>query len=41
MNGSDVTELPKDFRLNDSQRECVDIIRKDMEKGQMLVVVVR
>ena len=37
VHGSDVTGLPKDFKLTDSQKECVDLMRKDMEKGQMLV----
>ena len=36
---SEVTELPKNFKLTDSQKECVDIMRKDMERGQMLVFV--
>ena len=36
---SEVTGLPKDFKLTDSQKECVDIMRKDMERGQMLVFV--
>ena len=36
---SEVTELPKDFKLTDSQKGCVDIMRKDMERGQMLVFV--
>ena len=36
---SEVTELPKDFKLTDSQKECVDIMRKDMERVQMLVFV--
>ena len=39
VEGSDVTGLPKDFKLTDSQKECVDLMRKDMEKGQMLVFV--
>ena len=30
VHGSDVTELPKDFKLTDSKKECVDIMRKDM-----------
>ena len=39
VHGFDVTDLPKDFKLTDSQKECVDIMRKDMERGQMLVFV--
>ena len=39
LHESDVTGLPKDFKLTDSQKECVDIMRKDMERGQMLVFV--
>ena len=35
----DVTDLPKDFKLTDSQKDCVEIMRKDMERGQMLVFV--
>ena len=38
FHGSEVTELPKDFELTDSQKECVGIMRKDMERGQMLVL---
>ena len=41
FHGSEVTELPKDFKLTDSQIECVDIMRKDMERGQMLVFPVQ
>ena len=36
---SDVSDLPKDFKLTDSQKECVDIMRKDMERDQMLVFI--
>ena len=36
---SGVTGLPKGFKLTDSQKECVDVMRKDMERGQMLVFV--
>ena len=36
---SEVTGLPKGFKLTDSQKECVDVMRKDMERGQMLVFV--
>lgn len=39
FHASDVTELPKNFKLTDSQNECIDIMRKDMERGQMLVFV--
>ena len=35
--GSDVTELTEDFQLTESQEECVEVMRKDMERGQMLV----
>ena len=37
--GSNVTELPKDFKLTESQKECVEIMRKDMERGKILVFV--
>ena len=37
--GSDVTELPEDFKLTESQKECVEVMRRDMERGQMLVFV--
>ena len=37
--GSDVTELSEDFKLTESQEECVEVMRKDMERGQMLVFV--
>ena len=37
--GSDVTELPEDFKLTESQKECVEVMRKDMDRGQMLVFV--
>ena len=36
---SEVTGLPKGFKLTDSQKECVDVMRKEMERGQMLVFV--
>ena len=36
LQASDLSDLPKDFKLTDSQIECVDIMRKDMERGQML-----
>ena len=39
VNGFDVTGLPKGFKLTDSQKECVAEMRKEMEKGQMLVFV--
>ena len=39
VHADDGTELPKDFKLTDSQKECVDIMRKDMERGQMLVFI--
>ena len=41
VNGFDVTGLPKGFKLTDSQKECVAEMRKEMEKGQMLVFVHR
>ena len=33
VNGFDVTGLPKDFKLTDSQKECVAEMRKEMENG--------
>ena len=33
------TGLPKNYKLTDSQIECVAEMRKEMEKGQMLVFV--
>ena len=37
--GSEVTDLPEGFQLTDSQKECVEIVKRDMERGQMLVFV--
>ena len=39
LHKSDGTELPKDFKLTDSQKDCVHIMRKEMERGQMLVFI--
>ena len=39
VNGFDVAGLPEDFKLSDSQKECVADMRNEMEKGQMLVFV--
>ena len=39
VNGFDVTGLPEDFKLTNSQKECVAEMHKEMEKGQMLVFV--
>ena len=38
FHGADVTDLPKGFKLTKSQKECVDIMRKDMDRGQMLLL---
>ena len=37
--GSEVTDLPKGFKLTDSPKECVEIIKRDMERSQMLAFV--
>ena len=39
VHGSDVTGLPKHYKLTDSQKDCVAQMRTEMEKGQMLVFV--
>ena len=39
FHGVDVTDLPKGFKLTKSQKECVDIMRKDMDSGQMLAFI--
>ena len=39
LHESDGTGLPKDYKLTDSQKDGVDIMRKEMERGQMLVFI--
>ena len=39
VNVCEGTGLPKGYKLTDSQKECVAEMRKEMEKGQLLVFV--